>query len=46
MLQGHTPDRPLQSNDILFVPDSTAMKALHKTADVAINTAGLAAIYH
>jgi polysaccharide export outer membrane protein len=45
MLQGHAPDRPLQSNDILFVPDSTALKALHKSADVALNTAGLAVLY-
>jgi polysaccharide export outer membrane protein len=46
MLQGNAPDRPLQENDILFVPDSTALKALHRSADVAAMTAGLAVIYH
>jgi polysaccharide export outer membrane protein len=45
MLRGGAPDRPLQSNDVLFVPDSLALKALHKSADVAANTAGLALIY-
>ena len=45
MLKGHAPDRPLQNNDILFIPDSTALKALHKSADVAANTAGLAVLY-
>jgi len=46
MLRGNVPDRPLGNNDILFVPDSTALKALHKSADVAATTAGLAVIYH
>ncbi len=46
MLKGSLPDRPLENNDILFVPDSTALKALHKSAEVAVNTAGLAAVYH
>jgi polysaccharide export outer membrane protein len=45
MLKGHASDQPLRSNDILFVPDSTALKALHKSVDVAANTAGLAALY-
>jgi len=45
MLKGGAPDRPLQNNDVLFVPDSLALRALHKTADVAANTAGLAVIY-
>jgi len=45
MLQGHAPDKPLLNNDILFVPDSLALKALHKSADVAVQTAGLAVIY-
>ena len=45
MLRGHLPDRPLQNNDILFVPDSTALKALHRSAEVAVNTAGLAVLY-
>jgi polysaccharide export outer membrane protein len=45
MLRGRIPDRPLRSNDILFVPDSTALKALHKSADVAANTVGVAVLY-
>ncbi len=45
MLKGHASDRPLLENDILFVPDSTALKALHKGADVAAATAGLAVLY-
>lgn len=46
MLKGEASDRSLQNNDILFVPDSTALKALHRSADVAAYTAGLAVIYH
>ena len=46
MLRGHTPDKALQSNDILFVPDSTALKALHRAADIAMTDAGWMAIYH
>jgi polysaccharide export outer membrane protein len=46
MLKGDASDRPLQDNDILFVPDSAALKALHRSADVAAMTAGLAVIYH
>jgi polysaccharide export outer membrane protein len=46
MLQGRAPDKPLQNNDVLFVPDSTALKALHKSADVALTTAGWAVVYH
>ena len=45
MLKGHAPDKALQSNDILFVPDSTALKALHRAADIAMTDAGWAAIY-
>jgi hypothetical protein len=47
MLKGDASDRPLQSNDILFIPDSTAMKALHRGADVVamgVSFAGAAAI--
>jgi polysaccharide export outer membrane protein len=35
MLHGNVADRPLQSNDIVFVPDSTMMKALHRAGDAA-----------
>jgi polysaccharide export outer membrane protein len=45
MLNGHAPDRPLESNDILFVPDSTALKALRRAGDVVVVAAGYAAIY-
>ncbi len=47
MLRGNVADRPLQSNDILFVPDSGMMKALHRGADLAamgVSYAGAAAI--
>ncbi len=47
MLRGNIADRPLMNNDILFVPDSTAMKALHRGADLAamgISYAGAVAI--
>jgi hypothetical protein len=45
MLKGHAPDKALQSNDILFVPDSTALRALHRSADLAATTVSYAAIY-
>ena len=35
MLKGGAPDRSMQSNDILFVPDSNMLKALHRGADAA-----------
>jgi polysaccharide export outer membrane protein len=41
MLKGSLSDRPMQTNDILFVPDSTMMKALHRGADIV----GMAASY-
>ena len=45
MLKGHAADKVMQKNDILFVPDSTALKALHKTADIAATSASYATIY-
>jgi polysaccharide export outer membrane protein len=45
MLKGHAPDKALQSNDILFVPDSTALKALHRAADIAATDAAYATIF-
>jgi polysaccharide export outer membrane protein len=45
MLKGHAPDKVMQKNDILFVPDSTALKALHRSAEVAATTASLAMVY-
>jgi polysaccharide export outer membrane protein len=45
MLKGHAADKALQSNDILFVPDSTALKALSRAGDIAMTDAGWAAVY-
>jgi len=45
MLKGHASDKAMQHNDILFVPDSTAMKALHRSAEIAATTSSYAAIY-
>ena len=45
MLRGNISDRPLVSNDILFVPDSTAMKALHRGADLMGMAAAYGAVY-
>jgi hypothetical protein len=45
MLKGHAADKVMQENDILFVPDSTALKALHRSADIAATTSSYAAIY-
>jgi polysaccharide export outer membrane protein len=45
MLKGQAADRPLLSNDILFVPDSTALKALHRGVDIVGMSASYAAVY-
>ncbi len=45
MLRGHIADRPLLSNDILFVPDSTLLKAFHRGADIGGMAAAYAAVY-
>jgi polysaccharide export outer membrane protein len=45
MVRGRAPDMPLQNNDILFVPDSAALRALHRAGEAAAQTAGLAVIY-
>jgi len=39
ILSGHTPDLPLQPNDILFVPDSSSKKALHRAGEAAAQAA-------
>lgn len=36
VLAGQAPDRPMQTNDILFVPDSTGKKAMRRAAEAAI----------
>lgn len=42
VLIGRVPDRPMQPNDILFVPDSAGKKALRRAAEAAIQlTTGL-----
>ena len=41
ILQSKTGDVPLQPDDILFVPASTAKKALTRSLDVLVNMAGL-----
>lgn len=41
ILSGHTPDRLLQPNDILFVPDSSSKKALHRAGEAAAQAASL-----
>ena len=45
MLRGQSPDRPLQTNDILFVPDSTALRALREAGQVGLTSLGWAASY-
>lgn len=37
VLKLKTPDVQLQANDILFVPDSNGLKALHRAGDVAVS---------
>ena len=41
ILSGRAPDSPLQSNDILFVPDSSSKRALHRAGEVAAQAATL-----
>lgn len=45
ILAGKAPDQTLVANDILFVPDSTAKKALRRSADAVIQTAVGIAIF-
>jgi polysaccharide export outer membrane protein len=45
MLRGQAPDRPLQSNDILFVPDSTALRVLRDAGQVGLTSVGWMASY-
>jgi polysaccharide export outer membrane protein len=46
VLEGHQHDAPLQANDILFVPDSTAKRALRRSAEAAVTAATWGVIYH
>jgi polysaccharide biosynthesis/export protein len=45
ILSGHTPDMPMQPEDVLFVPSSKAKSAGMKTLDAIIQTATGIAIY-
>lgn len=46
MLNGKTPDAPLEAADILFVPNSAGKSALLKGAEAAIQTASGVIIWH
>ena len=46
VLEGHEPDSQLQANDILFVPDSAAKRALRRGAEAAVTAATWGVIYH
>jgi polysaccharide export outer membrane protein len=46
VLAGREIDARLQANDILYVPDSTGKKALHRGAEAAITAATWGLIYH
>jgi polysaccharide export outer membrane protein len=46
VLAGRESDARLQANDILFVPDSTGKRALHRGAEAAITAATWGLIYH
>jgi polysaccharide biosynthesis/export protein len=39
MLSNRIPDTPLVANDILFVPESTGKKVLHRTGEAAVQAA-------
>ena len=41
ILNGRSPDRPLVADDILFVPDSSSRKALHRAGEAAAQAASL-----
>jgi polysaccharide biosynthesis/export protein len=41
ILSGHASDQPLAANDILFVPDSSGKKALHRAGEAAAQAASL-----
>jgi len=45
ILAGAAPDRALQVNDILFVPDSSSKKALRRAAEAAVQAATLVVVY-
>jgi len=45
ILAGKSPDPVLQANDILFVPDSEGVKALHHGLEAALQAATLVAVY-
>ncbi len=46
VLAGRDPDRRLEANDVLFVPDSTAKKAFRRGAQAALGIGSGLLIYH
>jgi polysaccharide export outer membrane protein len=46
ILAGKAPDKSLEANDILFVPDSSGKKALHRGAQAALSIGSGLLIYH
>ena len=44
MLKGRLLDRPMQNNDILFVPDNSVLRALHRGADLTAMAATYATV--
>ena len=45
VLEGHEHDTRLQANDILFVPESASLKALHRGTEAAISAATYGIVY-
>ncbi len=43
ILYGHAPDQKLMANDILFIPDSSSKRALHRAGEAAAEAAALLA---
>ncbi len=46
ILDGHAPDQTMEANDILFIPDSQAARAMRRAAEVAVQTASGLLIWH
>jgi polysaccharide export outer membrane protein len=45
VLEGHERDTRLQANDILFVPESATLKALHRGTEAAVTAATYGIVY-
>lgn len=46
ILSGKAPDQSLEANDILFVPDSSGKKALHRGAQAVLSVGSGLLVYH